>query len=119
MPNNNGALIESFTTAVAGGRVNLSGSQHVFQVTGQTSAGAGSATYKVQVSSVDAPDDDATSGDDGGAWIDATPATTMTLSTTVQSDYLVMNAPWKWARLHVSAISGTDATIEFYKSTAG
>jgi len=118
MPTNNGGSIKSFTSAVAGGRVRLHGSKHVFQVTGQTSAGAGSATYKIQFSSVDSPDEDATSGDDGGAWVDAGPAVTMTLSATIQSDYLVIDAPWKWARLNVSAISGTDATVEFHKSTS-
>ena len=117
MPQNPGGLIVSTiaTGVPAGGMVNLHGSKHVFQVAGETSAGAGASTGKIQVA-INAPDFDATSGDDAAYWVDAG-SWSLTLGTTVTVDSLVIDAPWKYARLLVSTISGTDATIRFYKSS--
>lgn len=118
MPENPGGLIcSTIATGVpAGGMVTLHGAKHVFQVAGETSAGAGASTGKIQVA-INVPDFDATSGDDNGYWVDAGNYS-LTLSTTVTNDYLVIDAGWKYARLLVSTISGTDATIRFYKSSA-
>ena len=117
MPENPGGLIcSTIATGVpAGGMVTLHGAKHVFQVAGETSASTGAATGKIQ-GAINAPDFDATSGDDGAYWVDLA-SWSLTLGTTVTVDYVVIDAPWKYARLLVSTISGTDATIRFYKSS--
>jgi hypothetical protein len=79
-----------------------------FQCYGVTSAGAGAATIVIEVSDLPLPAT-ATSVD----WITAG-TITLTLSTTRSSDGFVLNAPWRWYRARVSAISGTDATVSCY-----
>lgn len=77
-----------------------------FQATGTTSAGAGAATVKIQGSNVPTPAVD-------GDWVDlATIA--LTLATTKSGDGFVSNAPWLHVRANITAISGTDATVNVY-----
>ena len=72
-----------------------------FQANGTTSAGAGAATIKVQGSL------------DNSTWIDLG-TITLTLATTVSGDGFVNVAPWLYVRGNVTAISGTDATVNLY-----
>lgn len=108
--NLSGQMLTDKIATVAGGRRRLMGPQHTFSASGETSAGAGSATIQIQVSNADDPSETAVSGDSHGAWITAG-TITLTLATTVSSDGFAINAPWKWARAWISAISGTDATV--------
>ena len=100
----------------AGARIRLLGPQHTFMASGETSASTGAATILVQVTNIDAPSDSAVSGDNNGYWITAG-TITLTLGTTITSDGFAINAPWKWARFHISAISGTDATVSCWYGT--
>lgn len=77
--------------------------QKTFQARGRTTAGAGSATVIIEASDFDSPST--------GDWV--TLATiTLTLSTTNSSDGFTSDAPWKYVRARLSAISGTGAVID-------
>lgn len=79
-----------------------------FQAIGVTSAGAGSATIIIEASNKASP---AT-----GTNVDWTTlgTITLTLSTTQTNDGFVSQAPWRHVRARVSAISGTDATVNAF-----
>jgi len=85
--------------AVAGaGNARRSPSERSFQATGVTTAGAGSATVKIQVSN------------DETAWLDLG-TITLTLSTSAASDGFSTIAPWAFVRANLTAISGTGASV--------
>lgn len=109
-------ITDAIATGAPGKRIRLTGPQHTFQASGETSAGAGAATIQIQVSNADDPTVTAVSGDPHGLWITAG-TITLTLATTVSSDGFAINAPWKWARAWISAISGTDATVNVRSGT--
>lgn len=113
MENPGGLIYGPRTATGAGGRVRLNGGKHTFMAAGETSASTGAATIAIQVTNIDSPDHDAVSGDDHGYWITAG-TITLTLGTTVTSDGFALDAGWKYARVWVSAISGTDATVNVY-----
>ena len=69
-----------------------------FHVSGKTTAGAGAATVKIQVSN------------DGLVWLDLA-TVTLTLSTTATSDGFATQAPWVFTRANVTALSGTGASV--------
>ena len=116
MPANEGGLIYGPVTATgAGGRVNMHGAAHTFMASGETSAGAGAATVRIQVSNLENPDHDDVSGDAHGYWITAGEIA-LTLGTTITADGFAVNAGWRWARVWVQAISGTGATVNAYAS---
>ena len=97
-------------TATGPGAAHLMwGAYHTFQATGTTSAGAGAATVVVQVSDVTSPG----TGDTSGDWI-TLGTITLTLSTTSSSDGLASTAAWRWVRGRVTAISGTDGTVQLF-----
>jgi len=81
----------------------LNGTYHTFQSHGTTSAGAGAATIKIQVSNVSTPTED-------GHWIEAGDVS-LTLGTTRTASGFALNAAWRWVRANVTAISGTNATV--------
>lgn len=108
--NNSTALILNGATATgSGSSYQRNGPQAVFQCYGATSAGAGAATILIEVSSLPSPAT-ATAVD----WVTAGTISLAALATTRTTDGFAMNAPWKWARARVSAISGTDATVSCY-----
>ncbi len=95
-------LLSAHTTATAGTAKWLYGKKHTFQAKGTTSSGSGAATIIVEVSNADTP----TEAD----WI-TMGTITLTLGTTSTSDGFNKDAPWKWVRARVSAISGTGAAV--------
>ena len=96
-------LLDAVIAIGASGRRFMNGTYHTFQAHGVTSAGAGAATIKIQVSDVAVPSVD-------GHWMDAG-TITLTLSTTRSTDGFTLNAAWRWVRANVTAISGTNATV--------
>jgi hypothetical protein len=77
------------------------GAKASFQANGTTSTGAGAATVKIQGSL------------DNSIWIDLG-TITLTLATTESGDGFAINAPWEYVRANVTAISGTDASVDVY-----
>jgi len=79
-----------------------------FQAMGTTSAGAGAATIIIEASDKASPTESTN--------VDWTTlgTITLTLGTTQTNDGFVSYASWRWIRARVSAISGTDATVNAY-----
>ena len=94
-------LLAAATATGAGNGEELFGEKYTFFASGTTSAGAGAAVIKVQVSN-----DDVTYIDLGEI--------SLTLATTASADGFASDAPWKHVRGNVSSISGTDATVNLY-----
>lgn len=91
-------LLTDKTTTGAGTAHDPSNCKRSYQGFGSTSSGAGSATIDVEVSN------------DNTNWI--TQGTiTLTLATTVSDDGFTTDAPWKYVRGNVTAISGTGAKV--------
>ena len=111
--NQSGLILTAATAQSRGNRVNKWGAKHTFQAYGTTSAGAGAATIIVEVSNQDAP---ATSTDVG--WKTAG-TFTLTLGTTQVNDVFALDAPYRFCRAQVTAISGTDASVNVAMSTEG
>lgn len=91
-------LLKAATTTGAGSSVNSTCTYRTFQAYGTTTAGAGAATIKIQVSN------------DDSNWIDLG-TITLTLATTVSSDGFASSAKWQHVRANVTAISGTGASV--------
>lgn len=72
--------------------------QRTFQAIGSTSAGAGAATIIIEVSN-------------NGTDFLTIGTITLTLATTASNDGFASDAPWRFVRSRVSAISGTGATV--------
>lgn len=99
--------------------------RNLFTGSGVTTTGAGSflykdspdATFQAIVSGTDVVTAtvDIEYSNDGVNALD-TPGGTITLSgTTSHSDgFTSQNAPWKYVRANVTAVSGTDATVQVY-----
>jgi len=94
-------LLSDKTATGAGDAYSVPNSKRTFQADGTTSSGAGSATVKVQVSN------------DNSNWIDLG-TITLTLATTSSSDGFSSDAPWRYVRGNVTAISGTGASVNLY-----
>lgn len=94
-------LLNAATVVAAGSSYLKPATKCTFQAAGTTTAGAGSATIKVQVSNNDSD------------WLDLG-TITLTLSTTSSSDGFTAEAPWKYVRGNVTAISGTGASVTLY-----
>lgn len=71
-----------------------------FQAYGTTTAGTGSVTVLIQGSNIDDTNAFVTLG-----------TISLTLGTTVTADGFTTDAPWKYVRANVSAISGTGASV--------
>lgn len=72
--------------------------KRTYQAYGNTSAGAGSSTIDIEVSL------------DGTAWI-VQRTITLTLGVAVTTDGYTTDAPWRFTRANVTAISGTNAKV--------
>ena len=83
-------------------------SLRTFQANGTTSAGAGSATIVIRGSNLSAP-----VAATAGHWVDLG-TITLTLSTTLSGDGVALFSTWRHVKAHVTAISGTDATVNAY-----
>lgn len=79
-----------------------------FHATGTTSAGAGAATILIEGSDIAAPV--LTTNVD---WV-TLGTISLTLGTTKTGDGFASQAPWRWVRARVSAISGTNASVDAY-----
>jgi hypothetical protein len=87
------------TATAAGTAVTPCGSPYkTFQAAGTTTAGAGAATIKIQVSN------------DNSNWLDLG-TISLTLSTTSSSDGFQAVGQWRYVRSNVTAISGTGASV--------
>lgn len=91
-------LLTDKTGTGAGSSFSPRGAKETVHCFGSTSAGAGAVTVDVEVSN------------DGTTWVVAA-TIDLTLSTSVAADGFVFNAPWKFMRGNVTAISGTDAKV--------
>lgn len=92
-------ILTDVTTPAASEAISVGSNNKAFQVKGSTSSGAGAASVVVEVSN-----------DPAWPWI--TLATiSLTLGTTATSEGVVMLAGWKWVRIRVASISGTDAKV--------
>jgi hypothetical protein len=106
---NNTLVLQNAQTATnTGTSYELWGTKWAFQAYGSTSAGSGSATILIQVSNVDTDAAYITMG-----------TITLTLGTTVTADGFASDAPWKFVRAKVSAISGTNASVNVVISNNG
>lgn len=79
--------------------------RRTFQANGVTSSGAGAATIAIEVS--DVPDPASTD------WI-TLGTISLTLGTTNTTDGFASEAAWRWVRANVTAISGTNSTVNVY-----
>lgn len=92
-------LIDGATATGAGTAKHMPATGRVtFQASGTTSAGAGAATIKVQVSN------------DNSNWLDLA-TISLTLSTTADTAGTAVDANWGYVRGNVTALSGTDAAV--------
>lgn len=98
-------ILSAVTVTGAGSNFTPWGAKKTFQATGTTSASTGAATIVIQGSNVasTATTDWVTIG-----------TITLSLSTTSAGDGFVSDAPWKYVRANVTAISGTTATVTVY-----
>ena len=91
-------LLSVKTDTGAGDVIEPIASKRTFQLTGFTSAGAGTADVDVEVSN-------------DGINFKSIDTLSLTLGTTVTSDLFTSDAPWKHVRGNVTTISGTDAEV--------
>ena len=94
-------LLDAVTTTATGEKQKPLVVNRTFQLIGNTSAGVGAASVKVQVSN------------DGTNWVDLA-TLSLTLGTTVTSDSTSSAAPWLYVRGKVDSISGTGANVSLF-----
>ena len=102
MSNTEAQVVELISGAVApvtSEAIVIGSDMRAVQVKGITSAGVGAATVIVEVTN-----------DTTWPWLTAA-TITLTLGTTAVSEGVVIDGSWKYARLRLSAISGTGATV--------
>lgn len=97
-------LLVKATTVAAGASYLKPSVKCTFQAAGTTTSGTGSATVKAQASNNDTD------------WLDLG-TITLTLSTTSTSDGFTVEAPWRYVRGNVTAISGTGASVDLFMGT--
>ncbi len=98
-------MLTNATATGAGSHIRMRFSDRItFQAYGTTTAGAGAATIKIQVSNNETD------------WLDLG-TISLTLSTTSSSDGFAAEAPWQYVRANVTAISGTGASVSVKAST--
>lgn len=90
------ALLTDATATGAGTSHEPWNEKRTFQGVGSTTSGSGAATIKVQASN------------DNANWIDLG-TITLTLGVTATTDGFTSDAPWRYIRGNVTAISGTGA----------
>ena len=91
-------LLAAVIATGVGPAVQPMASSMAIAVTGAVSASTGAATVDIQVSN------------DGTNYMVIDTAT-LTLGTATTGDSVVLTAPWKYVRANVTAISGTNATL--------
>lgn len=106
-------MLDEVIATGASARFRLNGPKATFSAKGEVSASTGSATIKIEVSNEEDPST-STSGDGYADWIEAG-TITLSLTTTMSSDGLTIDAPWRWCRANLTTISGTDATVSVRK----
>lgn len=101
-------LTDAIAAPANGSSIQPWSNNKVFQATGSVTAGAGSATVLIQGSL------------DGSTWetID-TLTVTITNSTGLYSDFGAVNQAWPYMRARITAIAGTNATINVYLACDG
>ncbi len=92
-------ILNAATATGAGSQFGVPEAEKTFHVSGFTTAGAGSATVKIQVSN-----------DLTKPWVDLA-TVTLTLGTTPVSDGFATQSSWLWVRANVTALSGTGASV--------
>jgi hypothetical protein len=113
--NSSDIMLDEVIVTGASTRRFLNGAKCTFSANGETSAGAGSAVIKIEVSNVESPST-STSGDGYADWLLAG-TITLTLATTMASDGFALDAPWRWVRANLTTLSGTDATVSVLKGS--
>lgn len=99
-------VLSDVTATGAGDKFAPWGSRMAFHAFGDTTAGAGTATIEIQVSN------------DGTNYV-VRDTLSLTLATTIGSasqDTFELDAPWKFVRGNVSAITGTGAKVSLLMS---
>jgi hypothetical protein len=94
------ALLTASTTTETGSTHIPNHKQRTFDANGTTTAGAGAATILIEGSNEGI----------ANTWI-TIGTITLTLGTTKTADGFTTDAPWKFVRARVSAISGTNASV--------
>ena len=97
------STVKILTAAIATGAVTSHepwNHKRTFHADGIVSAATGSATIAIEVSNTDDPDTFVVGG-----------TITLSLTTTISGDGFTTDAPWRFVRANVTAISGTDATV--------
>lgn len=98
----NNQLLSGATATGSSDAASQANSKITFHARGKTSAGSGSATVLIEVSN-----------DQGASKTWHTLGTiSLTLSTSYSADGFASNAPWKYYRARISAISGTGAQVD-------
>lgn len=102
-------ILSAATTTISGSAHQPWGGKRVFQAYGTTSAGSGSATIKIEASL------------DGVGWVelDSLSLTLATTRATGVEDSSENGFPWLNIRARVSAITGTDASVNVWMGTEG
>jgi hypothetical protein len=95
-------LLDQVTGTGAGTPASPYQEKHSVHAFGQTSAGAGSATIKIEGTNIHNPGSD--------DWNELAEIV-LTLATTRSSLGMAIDAPWRMIRARVSAISGTGAAV--------
>lgn len=95
-------LLTAAITTATGETKRPASKTRTYQAYGETSAGAGAATVVIEVSNVDNPQTN--------DWI-LMGTITLTLGTTRTADGFNSIAPWTYVRARVTAISGTNASV--------
>jgi hypothetical protein len=101
------ALLSAATATGAGRAVNMHQAKLSFQAVGRTTSGAGTATVSIEVSDVPTPTQDS-------HWMQAMEIELTLTNTADVSDGQQIDAKWKWVRANVTAISGTNASVDVY-----
>lgn len=95
-------LLDGVTAVGAGSAQRVSPAKRVFQASGATTAGTGTAVIEVQVSL----------DPDTYGWV-TLGTITLTLATTPSTDGFVTDAPWPWIRgfIDTGGLTGTGAAV--------
>lgn len=94
-------LIEDAIATETGETMQFRGANMLFTADGVVSASTGSATIVIE-------------GHCGGEVYDVIDTLSLTLGTAATIDFGVVTAPWTYIRARLSAISGTDATVNVW-----
>jgi hypothetical protein len=100
---NNEVMLSAVIATGSSGVFSPRGANMLFTADGTVSVSTGSATIIIE-------------GHIGGEVYATIDTLSLTLGTTATVDFGVTTAPWEYVRARVSAISGTDATVNVWMS---